>query len=83
MTFLGSAGMARGDPYARIRVVPRPEVGPQIWVLGSSLTEPGSPAAGGAPFAFAHHFGGGGAETAFQVYRENFRPREASMPPPP
>jgi luciferase family oxidoreductase group 1 len=61
-------------PYARIQAVPGEGHLPSLWMLGSS--DWGAQIAGELswPYAFAHHFGGGGTEMALQIYRDSFRP---------
>jgi luciferase family oxidoreductase group 1 len=67
-----TGGFPADHPYARIQAVPGEGHEPALWILGSS--DWGAQVAGqmGLPYAFAHHFGGGGTEMALRAYRENF-----------
>jgi luciferase family oxidoreductase group 1 len=48
---------------------------PELWLLGSSGFSAQLAGMLGLPFAFAHHFAGGdNTPSAFQLYRESFRP---------
>jgi luciferase family oxidoreductase group 1 len=66
-----------GHPYERLRAVPQAEQTPPIWLLGSSLFSAELAGLLGLPFAFAHHFAGGGTLAALAKYRESFRPGRA------
>lgn len=70
-----------GHRYAGLRAVPgrsgAPQEGrPPIWLLGSSGFSAQLAGLMGLPFAFAHHFAGGGTLEALELYREAFRPSE-------
>jgi len=79
MTFLG----LRNGPRASVRpdpVVPRPEVGPRFWVLGSTLRSPARAAAGLPSPSPSLRWRR--CRNRLPGLRENFRPR-GSMPPAP
>ncbi|WP_262321228.1 LLM class flavin-dependent oxidoreductase [Acidiferrimicrobium sp. IK] len=61
-------------PYRHIRAVPRAEVPPSIWLLGSSGYSAQLAGMLGLPFSFAHHFAPAYTEPAVQLYRDSFRP---------
>ena len=63
-----------GRTFNGLYVAPRAQRPPTVWVLGTSTSAAGVAAAFGLPFAFAHHFGRGDAETAFEHYRARFQP---------
>ncbi|MHA7304276.1 LLM class flavin-dependent oxidoreductase [Arthrobacter sp. TMN-49] len=54
--------------------VPQPEVGADIWILGSSTYSAQLAARLGRPYAFALQFGSADILNAMRIYRENFRP---------
>ncbi|MEU6112299.1 MsnO8 family LLM class oxidoreductase [Streptomyces albidoflavus] len=73
-----TALLADGDGAgAPVRAVPVGSPPPAVWLLGSSPWSACEAARRGLPYAFAHHFGGGGAGDALRLYRERFRPSAA------
>ena len=81
-----------GHPYRDVHAVPGPwqsaenrvphtSAGPGVWILGSSPYSAQLAAALGRPYAFALQFGDADVESAFRLYRENFRPSEALSEP--
>lgn len=70
-------------PYSRIKTTPAIPV--PVYILGSSDYGARLAAREGLPFAFAHHFAGGGANTdaALDLYRSLFRPSETLAEPYP
>jgi len=61
---------------AKVKVMPRPAVPPQIWLLGSSDESAKLAAMFGLPFAFAHFINPVGAEKILHDYAANFQPSE-------
>jgi luciferase family oxidoreductase group 1 len=81
-----------GHPYAAVHAAPGPwqaaqnrvpwrEVGPEIWMLGSSTYSAQLAAQLGRPYAFALQFGDADIDTALRIYREQFQPSEALAEP--
>jgi len=70
-------------PFSRIQTTPASPV--PLYILGSSDYGARLAARLGLPFAFAHHFAGGGnnTETALNVYRSQFQPSETLTEPYP
>ncbi|GAB2482708.1 LLM class flavin-dependent oxidoreductase [Jatrophihabitans fulvus] len=61
-------------PFAgRVSAVPKGELQPPLWLLGSSLYSAELAGRLGLPFAFAHHFAGRNTVPALQTYRDAFR----------
>ena len=56
-----------------VRAVPGAGLAVPVWLLGSSLFSARLAAALGLPFAFASHFAPDALETAFDLYRREFR----------
>lgn len=59
---------------ARLAAVPGTGNRPEVWLLGSSLSNARLAAALGLPFAYAHHIRPGQTVEALRAYRETFRP---------
>ena len=70
-------------PYSRIKTTPAIPV--PVYILGSSDYGARLAAREGLPFAFAHHFAGGGSNTdaALDLYRSLFQPSEVLDEPYP
>lgn len=69
-------------PYAGIRVSPRPECPPPVYVLGASENGARIAAERGLPFAYGHHLGRGKARpVSLTRYRDEFRANESGTPP--
>ena len=68
-------------PFSRIRTTPASPV--PVYILGSSDYGARLAARLGLPFAFAHHFAGGGGNTdaGLDLYRSLFRPSETLAEP--
>jgi luciferase family oxidoreductase group 1 len=68
--------------HAGITAHPRGPHAPEIWILGSSDYGAQLAAHLGLPYAFAYFFtDGAGAEQAFALYRERYRPSERHPQP--
>ncbi|MHC5560904.1 LLM class flavin-dependent oxidoreductase [Kocuria sp. U4B] len=89
--FLGDDFPA-GHPYRGVHAVPgpwqaaqnrvpAPEVGPEVWILGSSPYSAQLAGQLGRPYAFALQFGDADIATAFRLYRKSFQPSEALAEP--
>lgn len=63
-----------GPWQAAQNAVPRAEVSPEIWILGSSPYSAQLAGRLGRPYAFALQFGNADLYTAMQLYRKSFRP---------
>ena len=68
-------------PYSKIVAVPVVDHQPDVWVLGSSEFSAQLAAQMGLPFAFAHHFGAGAAQSAFARYFGAFEANEFRSSP--
>ncbi|MEU6112300.1 LLM class flavin-dependent oxidoreductase [Streptomyces albidoflavus] len=79
--FLGLRDWPARHPYREVVAVPVGTPAPPLWILGSSAYGASLAGAAGLPFAFAHHFGGGGAAEAMRLYRDSFRPSAAQEHP--
>ncbi len=66
-------GMLDGDPN-RLTAVPRAEVPPAVWLLGSSGYSAQLAGYLGLPFSFAHHFSSRNTDAALAAYRQSFKP---------
>jgi luciferase family oxidoreductase group 1 len=73
---MGLLGDPRGEGglWDRFTATPVAVSAPEIWLLGSSGYSAQLAGALGLPFAFAHHFDGGGTLEALQLYRRRFAP---------
>jgi luciferase family oxidoreductase group 1 len=65
------------DHDGRLRATPAPTSSPTVILLGSSDYSAHLAGRLGVPFAFAHHFAGGGTLPAIAAYRREFRPSAA------
>lgn len=63
-----------GPWQAQINRVPGSVSLPDVWVLGSSTYSASLAGQLGRPYAFALQFGDSDVDSAFQLYRESFRP---------
>ncbi|WP_309082342.1 LLM class flavin-dependent oxidoreductase [Zhihengliuella sp.] len=81
-----------GHAYQNVHAVPGPwqaeqnrvtdaAMGPEPWILGSSLYSARLAAQLGRPYAFALQFGDADVDTALRLYREAFQPSEALAEP--
>ncbi len=74
--------LVEGHPFRDIRAQPQGPERPEIWILGSSDYGAQVAAYFGLPFCYAHFIGDGqGADQAFTLYREGYRPSEAHPEP--
>jgi luciferase family oxidoreductase group 1 len=74
--------LVEGHPFREIRAQPQGPERPEIWILGSSDYGAQVAAYFGLPFCYAHFIGDGqGADQAFALYREGYRPSEAHPDP--
>jgi luciferase family oxidoreductase group 1 len=71
-------GFPADHPFAGIIAEPDDVPLPPVWILGSSYYGAQAAAAFGTGFAYAGHFGGADPAEATRIYRQHFRPREAS-----
>ncbi|MDE0496136.1 MAG: LLM class flavin-dependent oxidoreductase [Acidimicrobiaceae bacterium] len=73
MAYLGDVRMTDGPPL-EFRATPQATSMPPVMLLGSSGYSAQLAGYLGLPFAFAHHFDGGGVLGALDLYRERFQP---------
>jgi luciferase family oxidoreductase group 1 len=66
---------------AKVKVTPRPETPPEIWLLGSSDESAKLAAMFGLPFGFAHFINPVGAQKILQDYTANFQPSDQLAQP--
>ncbi|MEQ9110084.1 MAG: LLM class flavin-dependent oxidoreductase [Rhodospirillaceae bacterium] len=66
---------------APLKIMPMPEVPPQMWVLGSSDESAQIAAKFGLPYCFAHFIHPEGAEQILKLYRDTFQPSETLAAP--
>lgn len=76
--WLAGERLVEGHPFRDIRAQPQGPTRPDMWILGSSDYGAQVAAYFGLPFCYAHFIGDGqGAEQAFAVFRDGYRPSEA------
>lgn len=73
MAYLGDVRTTEG-PWADFRATPQATSAPPVMLLGSSGYSAQLAGYLGLPFAFAHHFDGGGVLGALDLYRQRFEP---------
>ena len=73
MAYLGDVRATEG-PWTDFRATPRATSAPPVMLLGSSGYSAQLAGYLGLPFAFAHHFDGGGVLGALDLYRRRFQP---------
>jgi len=82
LAWLSGEKLVEGHPFRDIRAQPGGPTKPAVWILGSSDYGAQVAAYFGLPFCYAHFIADGrGAEQAFAVYREGYRP-SADNPTP-
>ncbi len=82
LAWVAGEKLVEGHPFREIVAHPQGPTVPEVWILGSS--DYGAQVAGyfGLPYCFAHFITDGrGAEQAFSVYRQNYRPSTAHPTP--
>lgn len=73
MAYLGDVRTTEG-PWTDFRATPSATSAPAVLLLGSSGYSAQLAGYLGLPFAFAHHFDGGGVLGALDLYRQRFQP---------
>ena len=73
MAYLGDVRTTEG-PWIDFRATPKATSAPPVLLLGSSGYSAQLAGYLGLPFAFAHHFDGGGVLGALDLYRQRFQP---------
>lgn len=73
MAYLGDVRTSEGPPM-EFRATPQATSMPPVLLLGSSGYSAQLAGYLGLPFAFAHHFDGGGVLGALDLYRQRFQP---------
>ena len=82
LAWVAGEKLVEGHPFRDIRAQPGGPTKPAVWILGSSDYGAQVAAYFGLPFCYAHFIADGrGAEQAFQVYREGYRPSPAHPAP--
>ena len=66
---------------APLKIMPMPDVPPQMWLLGSSDESAQIAAKFGLPYCFAHFIHPEGAEQILKLYRDSFQPSETLSEP--
>jgi luciferase family oxidoreductase group 1 len=66
---------------AKVKVTPRPDVPPEMWVLGSSGESAKLAAMIGLPFSFAHFINPNGSRNIIADYKNNFQPSDVLKEP--
>ncbi len=76
LAWLGqSEGFPARHPFGRVRLSPaRADMGPEVWLLGSSMWGAAAAAQWGLPYAFAHFFSPVVTRGALESYRRAFQP---------
>src|SRR5215210_1727145 len=71
-------GLPEGHPFRSVTASPVVPTRPEVWILGSSDYGAQVAAYFGLPYCFAHFItDGSGADQAFALYRQNYRPSAA------
>jgi len=70
------AYFSKENSAAKVRAIPGEGVDVPMWILGSSTDSAHLAAYFGMPYAFAGHFAPQQMQTAFAIYRKEFRPSE-------
>lgn len=74
--------LVEGHPFRDIRAQPQGPTLPETWILGSSDYGAQVAAYFGLPFCYAHFIGDGqGADQAFALYRDGYRPSDRHPAP--
>jgi luciferase family oxidoreductase group 1 len=82
LAWLQGEKLIEGHPFRDIVAQPRGPTTPEVWILGSSDYGAQVAAFFGLPFCFAHFITDGrGAQEAFALYREGYRPSAAHPTP--
>lgn len=82
IAWLEGVPLVEGHPFRDVRAQPSGPTMPEVWILGSSDYGAQVAAFFGLPFCFAHFITDGrGADQAFAVYREGYRPSERHPEP--
>ena len=82
LAWIAGEKLVEGHPFRDIRAQPQGPTVPEVWILGSSDYGAQVAAYFGLPFCFAHFITEGrGADQAFALYRQGYRP-SASHPTP-
>ncbi len=71
-----TGGKPANAALANIKITPKPNVPPEMWLLGSSDESAKLAAMYGLPYSFAHFIHPEGAEPILKLYRESFEPSE-------
>ncbi|MBT7450998.1 MAG: LLM class flavin-dependent oxidoreductase [Rhodospirillaceae bacterium] len=78
--FLNGTELAN-QALARVKITPKPEVPPEMWLFGSSDESAKLAANFGLPYSFAHFIHPEGAEDILKLYRDNFEPSDILSEP--
>ena len=80
LSFLGTTECPT-EVFKYIKLSPRPDNPPEIWLLGSSDQSTQYAAQFGLAFTFAHFIAPQGGKEVIQYYKNNFRPSEFNPSP--
>jgi len=82
LAWIAGEKLVEGHPFRDIRAQPQGPTVPEVWILGSSDYGAQVAAYFGLPFCFAHFITEGrGADQAFALYRQGYRPSAAHPTP--
>lgn len=75
LAWVAGERLVEGHPFRDVRAMPGGPTMPEVWILGSSDYGAQVAAYFGLPFCFAHFITDGrGADQAFALYRDGYRP---------
>ena len=74
-------GKPANAALAKVKITPKPDIPPEMWLLGSSDESAKMAATFGLPYSFAHFIHPEGAETILELYRESFEPSDILAAP--
>jgi luciferase family oxidoreductase group 1 len=74
-------GELANSALSNVKIMPKPDVPPQMWLLGSSDESAKMAAKFGLPYSFAHFIHPEGAEDIIGLYRDTFEPSDVLSEP--
>ncbi|MGE0221819.1 MAG: LLM class flavin-dependent oxidoreductase [Acetobacteraceae bacterium] len=82
LAWIAGEKLVEGHPFRDVTAQPAGPTQPEVWILGSSDYGAQVAAYFGLPFCFAHFITDGrGADQAFAIYRQGYRPSAAHPEP--
>ena len=76
-----TGGKPANEALGQIKITPKPDTPPEMWLLGSSDESAKLAAMFGLSYSFAHFIHPQGAEQILTLYRENFHPSDVLKQP--